>query len=110
MADEMLERHDVDPAAVAPAREAFARGDIPRARSLLPDEVADKLARLVGTPDDWVRELREIASLGYNEVHISLITPILVENWTGQRLDGLPNLEGQLRLIHERVLPRVIEL
>jgi 5,10-methylenetetrahydromethanopterin reductase len=110
MADDMLERHDVDPESVRPAREAIARGDVAGARSLLPNEVADKLARPVGTPEDWVRDFKEIAALGFNEVVVSIMTPLLVEHWGGEPVDGLLDLEGQLRLIHERVLPEVTGL
>jgi 5,10-methylenetetrahydromethanopterin reductase len=40
-------------------------------------------------------------------VILALTDPYLVETWSGRRIDGVPDLKGQLRLLHERVMPRL---
>jgi alkanesulfonate monooxygenase SsuD/methylene tetrahydromethanopterin reductase-like flavin-dependent oxidoreductase (luciferase family) len=61
MADEVAERHGIDPAEPVPIRDAFARGDVEAAVQIAPDHVTDKLVMPVGTPADWVHQLRVLA-------------------------------------------------
>jgi 5,10-methylenetetrahydromethanopterin reductase len=110
MGDDMLEREGVDPASIEPARKALARDDIGEAQRLLPDGIERKLARPYGTAEDWVRELKELAALGYKEVVLALVTPFVLEQWGCERIDGLGSLEEQLQLIHDHVLPEVAGL
>ena len=42
---------------------------------------------------------------GYNHIALGLVDPSLIESWSGQRVDGLPDLAGQLELFATQVVP-----
>ena len=103
--DEHLRRHGVDPVDLEPIIDAVAHGELERAIALTPPELVDRLA-LAGSPDELVARIeRDVVPAGANHVIICPIDPTLVEAWTGTRVDGLPDQAGQLRLVHEHVMP-----
>jgi 5,10-methylenetetrahydromethanopterin reductase len=103
----LLERHGVDPAEVAPVNEAFAAGDIERALSLTPDELADRLV-VAGAAGDWVEWLTTTyLPSGMNHALVSFTDPFTLKAWAGLTVAGLPDLAGQVRLFGEQVLPEL---
>lgn len=103
----LLARHGIDPEEVQPIGAAFAEGDVRRALQLTPDGVADRLM-LAGTPDDWIGWLTNAyAPAGLNHALVSFTDPFTLESWAGVRVDGLPSLSEQVRLVGEEVLPVV---
>jgi 5,10-methylenetetrahydromethanopterin reductase len=106
----LLERHGIEPEQVAPINEAFARGDIQRALEATPEEVADRIM-VAGTPEDWVSWLRDTyLPAGLNHALVSFSDPFTLKAWAGIEVDGLPNLEAQVRLVGEQVIPELAAL
>lgn len=106
MPAELLERNGVDASEVAPAVDAFRRGDVQRALELTPPEAADALT-VAGTPQDWRGWLeRDFAPSGFGHVLVTFADPFLVESWSGVTIEGLPPLQDQLRLFHDEVMSR----
>ena len=61
---------------------------------------------LSGTPEEWVERIRaDVAPAGFNHVICAPIDPFLVEAWSGRKADNVPDQQGQLRLIHDKVMP-----
>ena len=84
---------------------AVEAGEIERAIELTPIELADKLS-LSGSPEEWVQRIREgVIPAGANHLICCPVDPFLVEAWSGRKIDGVPDQAGQLRLIHEHVMP-----
>ena len=105
MPPELVERHGIPYDEVRPVVEAFGRGDVDTALALVPAVVGERLA-LAGTPEEWVERIeRDFAPHGYNHIALGLADPFLVQSWSGRPADGLPPLDEQLALIHDRVLP-----
>jgi 5,10-methylenetetrahydromethanopterin reductase len=104
---ELLQRNGVNPSEVAPAVEAFRRGDVQRALELTPPAVADALT-VAGTPEDWIEWLeRDFVPSGFGHVLVTFADPFLVESWAGVGIDGLPTLRDQLQLFHDSVMTRL---
>jgi 5,10-methylenetetrahydromethanopterin reductase len=103
----LLKRHGIDPAEVAPVNEAFAAGDVKRALALTPDSIADRIV-VAGTPDDWVRWLRETyVAAGLDHALVSFTDPFTLRSWADTEIEGLPKLEEQVRMFGEQVLPEL---
>ena len=68
-------------------------------------ELTEKLS-LSGAPDEWIQRIREdVVPTGFNHVICAPIDPYLVEAWSGRKVANVPDQKGQLRLIHDRVMP-----
>jgi len=105
MAPELIERHGIPYAEVRPVVDAFAHGNVERALELTTPEIGDRLS-IAGTPTDWIERIRaDIAPHGYNHIALGLVDPHLIAGWSGQRIDGLPGLPGQLELFATQVVP-----
>jgi 5,10-methylenetetrahydromethanopterin reductase len=103
----LLERHGIEPERVAAVSEAFAAGDVQRALAATPDEVADRIM-VAGTPEDWVRWLTETyAPAGLDHALVSFTDPFTLRAWAGIEVEGLPDLEAQVRMFGEQVLPQL---
>jgi 5,10-methylenetetrahydromethanopterin reductase len=103
----LLERHGIEPESVAGVTEAFAAGDVQRALEATPDDVADRIM-IAGTPEDWVRWLTETyAPAGLDHALVSFTDPFTLRAWAGIEVEGLPDLEEQVRLFGEQVLPEL---
>jgi 5,10-methylenetetrahydromethanopterin reductase len=101
----LLERHGIDPEDARPIVEAFNRGDVGEGIRLMPVEMSDRLS-FAGTPEEIVERIRDdVVPSGFNHVIFLLSDPYVVENWAGVKIDGVPDLSGQLQLIHDRVMP-----
>ena len=103
----LLERHGIEPDQVAPVKEAFAAGDVQGALEATPEEVADRIM-VAGTADDWVRWLTETyATAGLNHALVSFTDPFTLRAWAGMKVEGLPDLGEQVRIVGEQVIPEL---
>jgi 5,10-methylenetetrahydromethanopterin reductase len=106
----LLERHGIEPESVSAVSEAFAAGDVQRALEATPDEIADRIM-VAGTPEDWVAWLKETyAPAGLNHALVSFTDPFTLNAWAGTEVEGLPDLNEQVRIMGEEVLPEVSSL
>jgi 5,10-methylenetetrahydromethanopterin reductase len=105
MPSEQIERHGIDPDSLQPIMDAFNVGDVERAIELTTMELTEKLS-LSGSPDEWVERIRgDVIPTGFDHLICAPIDPYLVEAWSGLQVANVPDQQGQLRLIHDRVMP-----
>ena len=105
MPPELLERHGVDLEGIEPINEAFAAGDVAKAVELTTPELAQKLS-LAGTPDECVEQIRtNIQAAGINHMILAVTDSDLVEFFTEQKVENVPDVRGQLKLIAEQIMP-----
>ncbi|WP_424213764.1 LLM class flavin-dependent oxidoreductase [Streptomyces sp. BI20] len=106
MPEAQLVRNGVDPVVLKPAIEAIREGDLAAGIELTPPEVAERLS-ISGTPEECAEKIaREIAPAGVNHMICALTDRTLVHAFTGRVLDGVADIPTQLRLIHDRIMPR----
>lgn len=103
MPHEQLERHGIDPASLQPIVEALGKGELDRALELTTPEVAEKLS-IAGTPEECAARIEEIRSTGVNHMILCITDPHIVKAFTGREVT-VPDVNGQLELIAERVMP-----
>lgn len=109
MSPELVERHGIAYAEVRPVVDAFGRGDVERALELATSEVGARLS-IAGAPGDWIDRIRaDFVPQGYNHIALGLVDPYLVASWSGERVDGLPSLAGQLKLFAGQVVPALAD-
>jgi 5,10-methylenetetrahydromethanopterin reductase len=100
-----VERHGIEFESLQPISDAFASGDVAKALELTTPELGDKLS-VAGTPEECVARLQsDILPPGINHVIASVTDPYLVKHFSGQSLENVPDVFGQLRLIHDEVMP-----
>lgn len=105
MPREQIERHGIDPDSLQPIMDAFNVGDVEKAIELTTMEMTEKLS-MSGSPEEWVARIEgEVIPSGFDHMICAPIDPFLVEAWSGRKLDNVPNQQGQLRLIHHKVMP-----
>jgi len=104
MPDELLQRNGVTPEALAPILAALGAGDLPGAIAATTPDVADKLS-IAGTPDEVAAKLKVLADAGVNHMILAITDAALVKAFTGQQIDGVADVNTQLRLIHDQVMP-----
>lgn len=79
--------------------------ELARGIELTSPEVADKLS-VSGTPEECLEKIRrEIEPSGVNHMICAITDHSLVKAFTGRELDGVADVDTQLRLIHERIMP-----
>ena len=105
MPPEQLERHGVTTEEVAPVVEALGAGDVAKAIELFRPELSEKLS-IAGTPEECVEKIKtDIEPAGVNHMILCLTDAHLVEFFSGQKVDNVPDINGQLKLVAERVIP-----
>jgi 5,10-methylenetetrahydromethanopterin reductase len=106
MPAEQVERHGLTREQTQPIFDAFAAGDVLRAIELTTPDLVERLS-FSGTPEDVVAQIGEnVEPTGMNHTILALCDPYLAEVWSGVGGHaGVPDLKGQLRLIHDRVMP-----
>jgi 5,10-methylenetetrahydromethanopterin reductase len=105
MPDELIRRHGMEPAELAPIVEALGTGDIPKAVELFRPEYAEKLS-VAGTPGEVVEKIRtDLQPTGVNHMILALSDPALVKLFSGEEVPGVPDIQGQLRLVADQVMP-----
>ena len=105
MPPEQLERHGITTEEVAPVVEALGAGDVAKAIELFRPELSEKLS-IAGTPEECVEKIKtDIEPAGVNHMILCLTDAHLVEFFSGQKVEGVPDINGQLKLVAERVVP-----
>ncbi|MFH8930049.1 LLM class flavin-dependent oxidoreductase [Streptomyces pristinaespiralis] len=105
MPEEQLLRNGVDPAELKPVIEAIGAGDLARGIELTTPEVAERLS-VAGTPAECAEKIRtQIAPSGVNHIICAVTDSRMVRTFTGRELDGVADVDTQLRLIHEHLMP-----
>src|SRR5919106_767735 len=105
MPPEQLARHGIDADELAPVVEALGAGEIANAVELFKPEYAEKLS-LAGTPDEVVEKIKsDIQPAGVNHMILALSDAGLVKLFSGEDVPNVPDINGQLRLVAERVMP-----
>ncbi|MFI7413958.1 LLM class flavin-dependent oxidoreductase [Streptomyces sp. NPDC049627] len=105
MPEEQLRRNGVDPGELKPVIDAIAAGDLARGIELTSPELAERLS-VSGTPQECLDKIqREIAPSGVNHMICALTDRTLVKAFTGRDLANVADVNTQLRLIHDRIMP-----
>ncbi|MFG2006339.1 LLM class flavin-dependent oxidoreductase [Spirillospora sp. NPDC048911] len=105
MPDEQLERNGVSPKDVAPIIEAIGGGDLAKAIELTTPDITEKLS-LAGTPAEVTAKIkREIEPSGVNHMILAITDSSLVKSFTGREVPGVADVDTQLRLIHDEIMP-----
>ena len=105
MAPEQLERHGITTEEVAPVVEALGAGDVAKAIELFRPELSEKLS-LAGTPEECVEKIKaDMEPAGVNHMILALSDSHLVEFFSGQKVENVPDVNGQLKLVAERMMP-----
>lgn len=105
MPPEQLRRNGVEPEELAPVIAALGAGDLGGAIDLTPPELAEKLS-IAGTPEECAEKIkREIEPAGVNHMILAITDAALVKALMGREVDGVPDVDTQLRLVHDRVMP-----
>jgi 5,10-methylenetetrahydromethanopterin reductase len=105
MPHDQLKRNGVDPAEMQPIIEAIGGGDMARGIELTSPEIAERLS-VAGTPEECVEKLQtQIAATGINHMILAITDASLVKALTGKEIEGVPDVNTQLQLVHDRVMP-----
>jgi 5,10-methylenetetrahydromethanopterin reductase len=105
MPAEQLERHGISVEEVQPVVDALGQGDVPKAIELFRPELAEKLS-VAGTPEECVEKIKtDIQPAGVDHMILALSDAHLVQFFSGQAVENVPDIQGQLRLVAERVVP-----
>ena len=105
MPAEQLARHGIDAAELQPVVDALGAGDIKGAYEAFTPDYVEKLS-LAGTPDEVVEKIRtDIEPAGVNHMILALSDPHLVNFFTGENVENVPDIRGQLKLVADRVMP-----
>jgi 5,10-methylenetetrahydromethanopterin reductase len=105
MPAEQLARHGIEQADVQPIFDAFAAGDVAKAINMFSPEMAAKLS-VAGTPEECAEQIkRDILPSGINHLIFALADAPLVQLFSGQAVENVPGISGQLRLVSERLMP-----
>ena len=61
-----------------------------------------------GSPAEWTAELRdEIALSGVNHMILAITDRSLVKAFTGMDTEGVADVDTELRIVHDEVIPAV---
>ena len=105
MPDDLLRRNGVEPEEMAPILEALGAGDMARSIELTTPEIAERLS-IAGTPEECAEKMeREITSTGMNHLILAVTDKAMVKSLMGREIEGVPDVDTQLQLIHDRVMP-----
>ena len=105
MPAEQLARHGIEASELAPVVEALGAGDVKQAVSRFEPHYAEKLS-LAGTPEEVVAKIKsDLEPAGVNHMIFSLADPGLVKLFSGEDVPNVPDINGQLKLVAERVMP-----
>jgi 5,10-methylenetetrahydromethanopterin reductase len=105
MPPEQLARHGIDASELQPVVDALGTGDVKKAIELFTPDYVERLS-VAGTPEEVVEKIKtDIQPAGVNHMILALTDAHIVEFFSGQKVDGVPDIQGQLRLVAERVMP-----
>ena len=102
-----LARHGLNRDDLQPIIDALGAGEIDRAIELTSPELAATLS-VAGTPEECVAKLKtDILPTGVNHIIAAVTDPMMVKAFSGKEIEGVPDVQGQLRLIHDKVMPEL---
>ncbi len=104
MPSEQLERNGIDPADMAPIIEKLGAGDLAGSIDATTPEIGETLS-IAGTPEECVAKLKEIEAAGVNHMILAITDATLVKTFMGREIDGVADVDTQLRLIADRIMP-----
>ena len=105
MPAEQLRRNGVEPEELAPVIDAIAAGDLARGIELTTPDIADRLS-IAGTPEECLAKVqRELAPAGVNHLICAITDRALVNAFTGRDLPAAADVDTQLRLIADHLMP-----
>jgi 5,10-methylenetetrahydromethanopterin reductase len=105
MPHDQLRRNGVEPEEVAPIIEAIGAGDMAKGIELTSPDLAERLS-VAGTPEECVEKLQtQIAAAGINHMILAVTDASLVKALMGHEIAGVPDVNTQLQLVHDRVMP-----
>jgi 5,10-methylenetetrahydromethanopterin reductase len=105
MPAEQLRRSGVEPEELAPIVEALGKGELARAIELTSPELGERLS-IAGTPEECLEKIqREIAPTGINHMILAITDAALVKALMGHDVEGVADVDTQLRLVHDRIMP-----
>ncbi len=105
MPHEQLKRNGVKPEEVAPIIEAIGAGDMARGIELTTPDLAERLS-IAGTPEECVAKIKDqIEPTGINHMILAITDAALVKALMGRELEGVPDINAQLQLVHDKVMP-----
>ncbi|WP_030485169.1 LLM class flavin-dependent oxidoreductase [Nocardioides aequoreus] len=104
MPHEQLVRNGIDPADMAPIIEKLGAGDLAGSIDATTPEIGETLS-IAGTPEECVAKLKEIEAAGVNHMILAVTDATLVKTFMGREIDGVADVDTQLRLIAERIMP-----
>ena len=94
-------------AELSPIIDAIAGGDLAKGIELTSPELADRLS-VSGSPAHCAAKIRdEIAPSGVNHMDLAITDRSLVRAFTGMDIEGVADVNTQLQLIHDEVIPAV---
>ena len=68
-------------------------------------DLAERLS-IAGTPEECAERLEsQITSTGINHLILAITDFALVKALMGREIDGVPDVNTQLQLVHDRVVP-----
>jgi 5,10-methylenetetrahydromethanopterin reductase len=107
MPAEQLARNGVDAAELQPIIDAIGGGDLAKGVELTSPDLAERLS-VSGSPAECAAKLREeIAPSGVNHMILAITDRSLVKAFTGMDIEGVADVDTQLRMIHDEVMPAV---
>ena len=105
MPHEQLERNGVKPEEVAPIIAAIGAGDMARGIELTTPDLAERLS-IAGTPEEVTAKIKEqVEPAGVNHMILAITDAALVKALMGRELEGVPDINSQLQLVHDQVMP-----
>jgi 5,10-methylenetetrahydromethanopterin reductase len=105
MPESQLNRHGYSRDDMQPILDALAAGQVDKAIELCSDEIAQTLS-VAGTPEECADKLkRDMIAAGVNHIVAAITDSGLVKTFSGKDIEGVPDVQGQLRLIADRVMP-----
>ena len=105
MPHDQLRRNGVEPEEMAPIIQAIGAGDMAKGIELTSPEIAERLS-IAGTPEECAEKMqREITSTGINHLILAIVDKAMVTSLMGREIEGVPDVDTQLQLIHDRVMP-----
>jgi 5,10-methylenetetrahydromethanopterin reductase len=105
MPHEQLRRNGVEPEEVAPIIAAIGAGDMAKGIELTSPDLAERLS-VAGTPEECVAKIKDqIEPSGINHMILAITDAALVKALMGRELEGVPDINAQLQLVHDKVMP-----
>ncbi|GAA1640785.1 hypothetical protein GCM10009733_042350 [Nonomuraea maheshkhaliensis] len=85
--------------------DALGAGALARAVELTTPELGERLP-VSGMPEECVAKIkREIEPAGVNDMILAVTDATLVKQFMGRELPEVADVDTQLRLIHDRIMP-----